>query len=100
MLYTSDGDAIAGLGDIGGSSPTGFGTPELSGWQAGTAARPRVCKYTLLDKQLIPARTTLVIGVRVMPTNTSLPISNPQNLWTLSMSTSGDHASANAAQTF
>eukprot|EP00931_Biecheleriopsis_adriatica_P055485 TRINITY_DN32821_c0_g1_i1.p1 TRINITY_DN32821_c0_g1~~TRINITY_DN32821_c0_g1_i1.p1 ORF type:complete len:3996 (-),score=741.57 TRINITY_DN32821_c0_g1_i1:75-12062(-) len=69
------------------SAPTGFGTPNLAGWKF----FGRDATYTLQDRSLIPALTSLVIGFRVYPGNKSLPITDTLNLWSVQVSSPGDH---------
>eukprot|EP00435_Cladocopium_sp_Y103_P049419 s689_g14.t3 len=87
VTLSPDGDAASRLNDTIQPAPTGFGTPDLGGWSflGGEAT------YKLLDRSLIPAMTSLVMGLRVYPGNTSLPITNTLNLWSVQVFSPGDH---------
>lgn len=87
VTLSPEGDAASRLNDTIQPAPTGFGTPDLGGWSflGGEAT------YKLLDRSLIPAMTSLVMGLRVYPGNTSLPITNTLNLWSVQVFSPGDH---------
>ena len=86
-LVTQDGDAIAGLSELQvHEAPTGFGAPELSGW----ACADNRCTYTLPERSMIAAGSSLVMGFYLRPKNTSLAISDPSNLWVMRVSSPGE----------
>lgn len=87
-LITPDGFAMSGLSTVVQAAPTGFGTPDLRGWAVGVPDA-RSCLYTVLDLALIPAFSSMVLGVRVLPNADSLPITDPRNLWQVSVRTPG-----------
>ncbi|CAE7515195.1 unnamed protein product [Symbiodinium pilosum] len=88
VTLTPDGDAASRLNNtMPQPSPTGFGTPDLRGW----SMLGEEATYSLLDRSLIPAMSSLVVGLRVYPGNTSLPITNTLNLWSVQVFSPGDH---------
>ncbi|CAK9068773.1 unnamed protein product [Durusdinium trenchii] len=87
VTLSDEGDAVSRLNETRQPAPTGFGTPDLSGW----SFLGREATYKLLDRSLIPAMTSLVMGLRVYPGNTSLPITNTLNLWSVQVFSPGDH---------
>lgn len=97
MLVTPEGFAMAGLAEVSAEQPTGFGSLELSGWHAGPG---RLCRYHVPEDSLVPAGSPLVVGATVRPTNTSLSIADPANLWTVNVSSPGDHNESQATLTF
>ncbi|CAJ1440526.1 unnamed protein product [Effrenium voratum] len=88
VTLSPDGDAASRLnGTSIQPAPTGFGTPDLRGWEMDG----QEAIYTLLDRAYIPAMSSLVMGLRVYPGNTSLPITNTLNLWSVQVFSPGDH---------
>jgi len=88
VTLTPDGDAASRLNNtMPQPAPTGFGTPDLRGW----SMLGEEATYALLDRSLIPAMSSLVMGLRVYPGNTSMPITNTLNLWSVQVYSPGDH---------
>eukprot|EP00928_Gymnodinium_smaydae_P017588 TRINITY_DN16727_c0_g1_i2.p1 TRINITY_DN16727_c0_g1~~TRINITY_DN16727_c0_g1_i2.p1 ORF type:complete len:4009 (-),score=688.03 TRINITY_DN16727_c0_g1_i2:80-12106(-) len=101
------GYARAGLANSTHKSPTGFGTPECTdtyplcrdptrGWKLAG----RYCNYTLPEKSIIPDRSSMVIGVYVKPTNTSMPVVDPRNEWRISVESPGEHNTTKVGYSF
>eukprot|EP00434_Breviolum_minutum_P007151 symbB.v1.2.006312.t1/scaffold354.1/size221495/7 len=106
VTLSPEGDAASRLNGTRQPAPTGFGSPDVAGWSfLGDTATYKLLVWafgatnkmytshtqTTQDRSLIPAMTSLVMGLRVYPGNTSLPITNTLNLWSVQVFSPGDH---------